>query len=91
MWIEGYGFLWFSRKYRKQLLDAGLDALKTVLKQVVHKEVEATGQVVGNEIAEKTVKPKHRINQNPRNVEEIVTPPEKKGRNIERIKIENKV
>ena len=91
MWIEGYGFLWFSRKYRKQLLDTGLDALKTVLKQVVHKEAEATGQVVGNEIAEKIVKPKHRINQNPRNVEEIVTPPEKKGRNIERIKIENKV
>ena len=83
--------MWFSRKYRKQLLDTGLDALKTVLKQVVHKAVEATGQVVGNEIAEKTVKPKHRINQNPRNVEEIVTLPEKKGRNIERIKIENKV
>ena len=39
--IKGYGFLSFMRKfynkYREQLLDKGLDALKTVSKQKVHK------------------------------------------------------
>ena len=34
---KGYGFLSFARKYKKQLLDAGLDSLKTASKKVVHK------------------------------------------------------
>ena len=31
--VKGYGFLLFARKYKKQLLDTGLDALKTAFKQ----------------------------------------------------------
>ena len=27
-YVEGYGFLSFARKYKKQLLDTGLDASK---------------------------------------------------------------
>ena len=42
--VKGYGFLSFARKYKKQLLDTELDALKTVSKKVVHKSAEATGE-----------------------------------------------
>ena len=31
-YIKGYEFLSFARKYRKQLLDTGLAALKTAIK-----------------------------------------------------------
>ena len=58
-----------------------------LLKKVVHKAAIATGEFIGNKIAEKIVKPKHVIDENPRSVEEIITPPEKKRRNIKRIKI----
>ena len=36
----------------------GLDAAKTASKKVVHKTVEATGELIGNKIDEKVVKPK---------------------------------
>ena len=31
-YIKGYGFLSFARKYKKQLLDKGLDSVKTAPK-----------------------------------------------------------
>ena len=49
-----------------------------LLKKVVHKAAIATGAFIGNKIAEKIVKPKHVIDENPRSVEEIITPPEKR-------------
>ena len=39
-YVQGYGFLSFTRKYKKQLFDTGLDALKTASKKVVHKTGE---------------------------------------------------
>ena len=49
-------------KYGKQLLDVatktGLDALKTASKKEVHKADEATGELMGNKIADKIVEPK---------------------------------
>ena len=56
IWI----FLSFTRnlsdKYGKKLLDTAkntpLDAAKTASKKVIHKTVEATGEVIGNKIAE---------------------------------------
>ena len=38
----------FTRKYRKQLLDTGLDTLKTASKKVVYK----TGKFLGNKVAD---------------------------------------
>ena len=46
----------FARRYRKQFLDTGLDALKTASKKVVHKPAAATGEFIGNKIADKIVK-----------------------------------
>ena len=79
--VKGYGFLSFARnfsnQYKKQLWDTGLDVLKIAIEKVVHKAAEATGEFIGNKIAGKIVKPKHVIDENPRNVEEILISPEK--------------
>ena len=57
-YVKGWEFLSFVRKYRKRLLDTGLDALKTFSKQVVYKEADATCAFIGNKIADKIVKKK---------------------------------
>ena len=41
--FEGYGFLSFTRKCKKRLLDTGLDSLKTASKKVIHKTRELLG------------------------------------------------
>ena len=47
-YVEGYGFLLFAKKYKKQLLDTGLDAVKTASKKTVHK----VGGFLGNKTAD---------------------------------------
>ena len=47
-YVKGYGFLSFVRKYKKQLLDTGLHAVKTTSKKLVHK----IGEFLGNIIAD---------------------------------------
>ena len=59
--VEGYGFLSFARKYGdkygKKLMDVatktGIDVEKTLSKMVVQKAAEATGDLIGNKIADK--------------------------------------
>ena len=81
---KGYGFLSFaekiSKKYDKKLMDAatktGIDAAKTVSKILVQKTVEATGDLIGNEIADKITsicKPKEK--EKTKEIEEIYIPP----------------
>ena len=58
---EGYGFLSFAKifvnKYGKNLMDTatktGIDAAKTTSKRIVQKTAEATGDLIGNKIADK--------------------------------------
>ena len=50
-YVKGYGFLSFARKYKKQLLDTGLDSLKTTSKKVVHKAGEFLGNKIANAVA----------------------------------------
>ena len=60
-YVEGYGFLFFTRKlgnkYGKTLMDTGtktgLDPVKTTSKRVVQKTAEATRDLIGNKIADK--------------------------------------
>ena len=72
-----------SNKYRKQLLDTaskiGLDALKMQSEKVTHKEVEETGQLKGNKIPDKIVKPKPVLDE----IQEML---KKQSRNIKQIK-----
>ena len=59
--VKGFGFFCHLREIyltnmEKKLLDTAkntpLDAAKTASKKVIHKTVEATGEVIGNKIAE---------------------------------------
>ena len=65
IYVKGCGFLPFaknmvtrlSNKYSQKLLDTAkkstIDAIKTASKRVIQKTVEATGDLVGNKIADK--------------------------------------
>ena len=61
------------RKYRKQLLDSGLDSLKTASKKVVHK----AGQFLENKIVDEVTKSYNDSTEKQETVEEINIPPEK--------------
>ena len=80
-YVKGYGFLWFAKnfcnKFKKQLFDIGLGAPKTASKIIVHKAAEVTGEFIGK-MTDKIVKPKYVINENSRNIEELIVPPEKR-------------
>ena len=60
-YVKGYSFSSFSRKfgdeYGKKLMDTatrtGMDLAKTASKRVVLKTGEATGDLIGNKIADK--------------------------------------
>ena len=61
VYVKGYGFMSFPRsmsnKYGKKLVDtakkSATDAIKTVSKRAIQKTAEATGDLVGNKIADK--------------------------------------
>ena len=61
-YVKGYGFLSFARKcgymYGKKLMNTatktGIDAAKAASKRVVKKIAEATGDLIGNKIADQT-------------------------------------
>ena len=77
-YVKGYGLSLFAREYKiKQLLDTGLDAVKTASKKVVHK----AGELLGDETADAVTKTNDykilKLDENPRNVEEMIIPPEK--------------
>ena len=77
----------FVRKYRKQLLNTGLYSSRTASKRVVHEIGELLGYKISYAVAEsnddKNVKKNRReiltknIDENSRNVEVIITSPEK--------------
>ena len=59
-YVKGYSFLSFTRKsgdkYGKKLMDTttktGTDVAKTASKRVIQKTAEATGDLIGNKIAD---------------------------------------
>ena len=66
IYMKGYGFMSFARnfsdKYSKPLIDKGIDVSKTFAKiagkRILKKCAEATGDLIGNKIADKiTAKP----------------------------------
>ena len=84
-YVKGYDFLSFARKcgdkYGKKLMDMATKnrnrCCKTGSKRVVQKTAEATGNLIGNKIADKIIsvgKPKEKTNK----PEEIYIPPEKR-------------
>ena len=84
-YVKEYGFLSFAKKYEKQLLDKGIDSLKTNNNHIVHK----AGKILGNKVVDDVTKSNDdkivNPHENSRNVEEIIIPPEKKRWNIKHI------
>ena len=87
-YVKGYGFLSFAKnfgnKYGEKLMatatKTGMDAAKIASKRVVQKSAEATGDLIGNKIADKITsigkpKEKTKLKEKP---EEIYIPPEKR-------------
>ena len=83
-YVRGYSFFSLARKfgdkYSKKIKDTatktGIDAAKTASKRLVQKTIEATGDLIRNNIANKFTslgKPKEKTKK----VEEIYLPPEK--------------
>ena len=93
-YVKGYGFLSFARKFgdkyvKNLLMDSatktGKDFAKTASKKVIQKSSEATGDLIGNKIADMITsigKPKNKKEKDETNVkeetEEIYIPPEKR-------------
>ena len=75
-YVKEYGFLSFSRKYGKQILDTV--SLQTASKKVVHKSCEFLGNKIADTIIksndDKIMKP----DENSRNIEKIIILPEKR-------------
>ena len=69
-YVKGYGFLSFARKYKKQLLDKGLDASE----KVVHK----ANEFIGKKFADAVTKSNDYNIEKQESVEEIIIPPEKR-------------
>ena len=67
-YVKGYGFLSFAKnmgshltnEYRQKRLDSAkkseIDAIKTAAKGAIQKTAEATGDLIGNKIADKITK-----------------------------------
>ena len=95
-YVKGYGFLSFARnfvdKYGKNLMDTatktGIDTAKNGSKRIVQKNAEATGDLIGNKIADKITsigKPKEKEKTN--KVEKIYIPPEKRQQIIDDLRL----
>ena len=76
----------FGDKYDKKLIDAatktGIDAAKTISERVVQKPAEATGDLIGNKIADKITS----IGK-PKETEEIYISPEKRQQIIDDLRL----
>ena len=96
-YVKGYGFLSFARnfgnKFGKKLMDTatkiGMDAANFASKRVVQKTAEATGDLIGNKIADKItsigkLKEKPKTKEKP---EEIYIPPEKRQQIIDDLRL----
>ena len=75
-------FLSFARKYKKQLLDTGLDSLKTASKKVLHK----TSEFLGNKVVDAVTKSNDDKIVKKEPAEEIIIPPEKKEEILKKLR-----
>ena len=95
-YVKEYGFLSFARtfgdKYGRKLMDTatktGIDATKTASERVVQTTAEATGELIGNKIADKiTLLGKKKSNEKEDERQEIYIPLEKKQQIIDDLRL----
>ena len=68
----------------------GMDAAKIASKRVVQKTAEATGDLIGNKIADKITligKSKEKEKEKPKEIEEIYIPPERRQQIINDLRL----
>ena len=84
VYVKGYGFLSFARnmgkslssKYSQKILDTAkkstTNAIKTPSKRAIQKTAEATGDLIGNKIADKITSISKKPSNNSSNVDDDV-------------------
>ena len=96
IYVQGQGFMSFARNIGKKILNnsisAGKDIAKIAGKKVLTKSAEATGDLIGNKIADKITKSTRNKEQkeNDRIMEEtqeLIIPPEKGEQMIKELKL----
>ena len=93
-YAKGYGFLSFARKfgdkYGKKLMDTatktGIAAAKTASKRVVQENAEATGDLIGNKVADK-ITSIGKSKEKPEKAEEIYIQSEKRQQIIDGLRL----
>ena len=85
-YVKEYGFLSFARKYKNQLLDIGLDSLKIASKKKVHKEDEYLENKISDAVTKSHNDKIVKTDENPTNVEEIITPLEKRDEILNKLR-----
>ena len=85
-YAKGYVFLSFARKYKKQLLDTGLDAVKLLPKKVVHKASKFLGNKTADTVTNLNNDKIMKLDKNPINVEGITIPPEKRDEILNKLR-----
>ena len=80
--VKEFEFLSFARKYKKQLLDTVLDAVKTASKKAVQK----VSEFIGNKIADAVTKSNNDKIVKQERVEEIIIPSEKENEMLNKLR-----
>lgn len=96
IYLNEFWFLLFARnlsdRFRKTLIDTasktGLDGANYVLKKKIVKQTgEAPGELIGNEIVEKIVKPKPAPEAKPRHVKGMFIPPKQRPETVNDLRL----
>ena len=88
IYVKGYGFMSFARnfsdEYSKSLIDKGIDVsknfAKTAGKRILKESAKATGDLIGNKIADK-ITAKHDVTN------ERYVPPEERQEIINKLRL----
>ena len=80
--LKDIDFYYSRENIKKQLLDTGLDAVKTASKKLVHK----AGEFIGNKIADAVTKSNDDNIGKQELVEEIITPLEKRDEILNKLR-----
>ena len=95
-YVQGQGFMSFARntgnKYGKKIFDKSLDVGKSMRKKVLTKSAEATGDLIGNKIADRITKTTRNKAQKEddrimEETQEILIPPEKREQIIKDLEL----
>ena len=76
-YVKGCRFLLFTRKYKNQLLDTGVDYLKLASKTEVHRPIRFLGSKIADAMTKSNDDKIVKHDESPRNVQEIIIRPEK--------------